>query len=40
MAKLKFRHLPITSQGKIVGIISSRDLMYLRNLIPRERTNE
>ena len=32
MKTLPFRHLPITKDGRVIGIVSSRDLMYLRQL--------
>lgn len=32
MKKVPFRHLPVRRGEKIVGMISNRDLMYLRNL--------
>jgi len=35
MREIKFRHLPITRGDKVLGIISNRDLMYLRRLYCR-----
>lgn len=32
MQKIPFRHLPVRRGGKLVGMISNRDLMYLRSL--------
>ncbi len=32
MKRIPFRHLPITKENKVIGIVSSRDLMYLRRL--------
>lgn len=32
MKKIPFRHLPVRRGDKLVGMISSRDLMYLRSL--------
>ena len=32
IAKLKFRHLPVVKDGYIIGMISNRDLVYLREL--------
>jgi CBS domain-containing protein len=32
MKKVPFRHLPVRKGDKVIGMVSSRDLMYLRNL--------
>ena len=32
MRAIKFRHLPIVHNDQVVGILSNRDLMYLRKL--------
>lgn len=29
---MKFRHLPIVKNGSVIGIVSNRDLIYLREL--------
>ena len=34
--KISFRHLPVKKAGKVVGIISLRDLRYLKNLKAQE----
>lgn len=36
LKKFSFRHLPVTNGKKVVGIVSSRDLMYLRQLKTKE----
>jgi CBS domain-containing protein len=36
LKKFPFRHLPVTNGKKVVGMISSRDLMYLRHLKTKE----
>lgn len=32
MKKVKFRHLPVRKGDQVIGIVSNRDLMYLRKL--------
>ena len=32
MKKIPFRHLPVRKDNRIVGMVSNRDLMYLRRL--------
>jgi CBS domain-containing protein len=32
MKKIPFRHLPVRSKDSIIGMVSNRDLMYLREL--------
>lgn len=32
MKHIKFRHLPVVSGNEVIGIVSNRDLMYLRKL--------
>ena len=36
LKKFSFRHLPVTSGKKVIGMVSSRDLMYLRQLKTKE----
>lgn len=36
LKRFPFRHLPVTSGKKVVGMVSSRDLMYLRQLKTKE----
>ena len=32
MREIKFRHLPVVKDDRVVGMVSNRDLMYLRKL--------
>jgi CBS domain-containing protein len=36
LKKFSFRHLPVTRGKRVVGMVSSRDLMYLRQLKTRK----
>ncbi len=32
LKRIHFRHLPVVKKGRVIGIVSNRDLMYLRKL--------